>query len=121
MTENGLGYGVLISSAAPSRGQRMNIDEITRALVQEMQRTNHAKPAGNMQSVSVNGIQGRSVALQSTSPFATANGQQQVETDWLVTVPQPDGSIIYFVFVAPQAEFESFRPTFESMLRSATF
>ncbi len=121
VTQAGVGYGVLISSAAPPNGQRMSIDEITEALVAEMQQQNNLKAAGDMQTISIAGIQGRSVALQSTSPFATSNGQQQVENDWLVTVPQRDGSIIYFIFVAPQHEFDRFRPAFESMLKSVQF
>ena len=120
--ETGVGYGVLISSAAPPKGQRMSIDDLTDALVAEYAAdSNHVKPAGNMQAITIDGIQGRSVALQSFSPFATSNGQQQVENDWLVTVPQRDGSIIYFIFVAPQPEFDRFRPAFESMLRSVQF
>ena len=41
--------------------------------------------------------------------------------DWLVTVPTPDGAVIGLVFVAPEAQFDRFRPTFESMLRSLQF
>ena len=121
VTQAGVGYGVLISSASPPNGQRMSIDDITEALVAEMQQHNNLKAAGRMQAISIAGIQGRSVALQSTSPFAASNGQQQVENDWLVTVPQRDGSIIYFIFVAPQHEFDRFRPAFESMLKSVQF
>jgi len=121
VTQAGVGYGVLISSAAPPNGQRMGIDDITKALVAEMEQQNNLKPTSGMQTISISGIQGRSVALQSTSPFASASGQQQAERDWLVTVPQRDGSIIYFIFVAPQAEFDRFRPAFESILRSVQF
>ena len=121
VTQAGVGYGVLISSAAPPNGQRMGIDDITKALVAEMEQQNNLKPTSGMQTISISGIQGRSVALQSTSPFASASGQQQAERDWLVTVPQRDGSIIYFIFVAPHAEFDRFRPAFESILRSVQF
>ena len=76
---------------------------------------------GNTQTIEVAGVQGRAVAMQSTSPFPTAQGQQQKERDWLVTLPRRDGSAFYFVFVAPQAEFDRFRPTYESMLRSVQF
>jgi beta-barrel assembly-enhancing protease len=121
VSQAGVGYGVLISSAAPPKGQRMSIDEITKTLLAEMQQRSNVKPAGSMQSIAIAGIEGRSVALQSISPFASANGQQQDERDWLVTVPQRDGSIIYFIFVAPQAEFDRFRPAFENMLKSVQF
>lgn len=121
LTESGVAYGMLINSAAPPRGQRMSIEDITKTLVAQMEQTNGVKPIGNIQSITINGIQGRSVALQSPSPIASPNGQSQPETDWLVTVPQPDGSIVYFVCVAPQSQFERFRPAFENMLKSVQF
>ena len=46
VTQAGVGYGVLISSAAPPNGQRMSIDDITKALVAEMQQQNNLKPTG---------------------------------------------------------------------------
>jgi len=78
-------------------------------------------PVGNAQPITVAGVEGRSVAMQSTSPFPDANGRPQKERDWLVTVPHPSGALIYFVFVAPQSEFERFRPSYENILRSMQF
>jgi len=76
---------------------------------------------GDAQTISVNGVQGRSVTLQSTSPFPAANGQPQKERDWLVTVPQRDGSVIFMIFVAPESEFARFEPTYQAMLKSLQF
>jgi hypothetical protein len=59
--------------------------------------------------------------MRSTSPSPDANAQSQKERDWLVTVPQSDGGMVYFVFVAPEAQFERFRPSFESTLKSVQF
>ena len=80
-------------------------------------------PAGRGASPSASlAFRADAVAMQSISPFPDANGQQQKERDWLVvTVPRRDGSVLYFVFVAPQAEFERFRPTFDNMLQSVQF
>ena len=64
---------------------------------------------------------GESVTMQSTSPFSDAKGQAQKERDWLVTIPRPDGSVIFVVFVAPESEFERLTPTFERMLKSVQF
>ena len=69
----------------------------------------------------VGGVQGRSVNLQTTSPFPAANGQPEKERDWLVTVPMRDGSVIFMMFVAPQSEFARFQPTYEAMLKSMRF
>ena len=118
---DGIGYGVVINGGAPPKGQRMNIDEMTAEVVRGMQSRNGLQPQGNPQPITVAGVQGRSVAMQSTSPFADPSGQPQKERDWLVTIPQRDGSVIYLVFVAPQSEFDRFRPTYESMLKSVQF
>jgi len=117
----GVGYGVLINGVPPQPGQRTNIDEITGQIVQDLQHNQGAQPLGQPQAITVGGAQGRALALQSTSPFAAANGQQQKERDWLVTVPQANGTVLLFVFVAPQSEFERFQPAFQAMLRSVQF
>jgi hypothetical protein len=36
-------------------------------------------------------------------------------------VPQHDGSVIFMIFVAPQPDFERFRPTYEAVLKSLRF
>lgn len=117
-----IGYGVIISGVTLRNGQRASIDQITSELVRGMQGDGgDMQPMGNVEPITVAGTQGRSVALQSTSPFPDANGQPQKERDWLVTVPRSDRAVIYFVFVAPQAEFDRFRSTYENMLRSVQF
>ena len=121
ITANGVGYGVLLNGIAPPQGERMNIDDVTRQLVQSMHQSGGLQPVSDAEPITIGGIQGRSVSLQSTSPFPSANGQGQKERDWLVTVPQRDGSIIFMVFVAPESDFDRFRPTYEAMLKSARF
>ena len=118
---DGIGYGVIINGGAAPKGQRMSLDEMTAELVRGMQSGSDLQPLGNAQAFNVAGVQGRSVAMQSTSPFLDAKGQRQKERDWLVVTPRPDGSVIYFLFVAPQAEFDRFRPTYENMLKSLQF
>ena len=121
ITGDGVGYGVVLNGVAAPKGQRMSIDEVTRRLIQEMQQNNGMQPMGDAQPITVGGIQGRSVTLQSTSPFPGANGQPQKERDWMVTVPQRDGSFIFMIFVAPQSHFDRLQPTFEAMLNSLQF
>ena len=55
--------------------------------------------------------------LHSVSPFPATNGQQQRERDWLVITPQPDGCVIFMVFVAPQTEFDRLQTAYEEMLK----
>jgi hypothetical protein len=121
ITANGVGYGVLLNGVSPRNGQRLSIDDVTRQLVQDMEQNDGLEPVGEARPIAVNGIEGRSVTLQSVSPFSAANGQPQKERDWLVTVPQADGSVIFMIFVAPQSHFERFQPTYEAMLKSVQF
>ncbi|HEY7096139.1 MAG TPA: M48 family metallopeptidase [Terriglobales bacterium] len=116
-----VGYGVVINGVKPQNGQSMNVDQLTSELVRSMSSGGDLSPIGQAQPINVAGVQGRSLAMQSTSPFPDAKGQPQKERDWLVTIPRSDGSFVYFVFVAPQAEFERFRPSYENMLRSLQF
>jgi beta-barrel assembly-enhancing protease len=96
----------------------VNIDYLTGQVVQQMQQNNGLKPLGNPEPITVGAMEGRSMMLESSSPFPDANGQPQVERDWLVTMPQRDGSVIFMVFVAPQSDFAHLQPTYEAMLKS---
>jgi hypothetical protein len=121
ITANGVGYGVVLNGVAPPNGEHTSIDDITRQLVQDMEQNETLQQVGNAKPISVAGVEGRSVILHSVSPFPAANGQRQKERDWLVTVPQRDGSVIFMIFVAPHAEFDRFKPTYEAMLVSVKF
>jgi Zn-dependent protease with chaperone function len=116
-----IGYGVVISGVAPQPGERLNLDQVTAALVLRFEGGGGSQVLASPKPLQVAGVQGRSVALQSASPFPDAAGRPQQERDWLVTVPTPNGAVIGLVFVAPQAQFNQFRPTFESMLGSLHF
>jgi len=120
LTAGGVGYGVLLNGVVLAKGQRASIDDVTRYLVEDM-RKNGPQPVSEVRPIDVSGFQGRSVMLQSSSPFPNAVGQPQKEQDWLVTVPQRDGSVIFMVFVAPQSDFDRFQPTYEVMLKSLRF
>jgi beta-barrel assembly-enhancing protease len=120
ITPNGVGYGVVVNSVAPNR-ERKGIDGMTRELVQDLKQNGGLDPAGDAQPITVGGTEGRSITLQSASPFAAPDGQAQKEQDWLVTVPQREGSVLFLIFVAPQPHFPRFQPTFEAMLNSVHF
>ena len=121
ITKSGVGYGVLLGGASGSKGQRASIDDMTAALVKQMQQSNDLEPQGDSKPISVGGNEGRSTVLRSSSPLPDAGGQTQPERDWLVTVPRQDGSMIFLIFVAPQAEFDRLKPTYEAMLKSVQF
>ena len=114
---NSIGYGVLLNGVKPRNAA--NIDQLTQELVTEMQSGgNDLQPMGQAQPITASGVQGRSLNMQSTSPFPNANGQVQKERDWLVTLPRSDGSVLYIVFIAPEAQFNQFKPTYDNMLKT---
>jgi Zn-dependent protease with chaperone function len=121
VTAAGVGYGVVLNGVVLHKGERISIDEVTRQLVHDMEQDESLQQTGEAQPITVAGTEGRSVNLHSVSPFPDTNGQPQRERDWLVTVPRPDGSVIYMVFVAPQSYFDRFQPTFATMLKSVQF
>jgi len=115
--ENGISYGVMISSAQ-SGGGLGSLDQSTQQLIQSMQRDNPGmQVSGDMKPVEINGVQGRSAFLTGTSPIQL-NGQAIPERDWLVTVPRADGNLTYLVFVSPERDFNQLHPTFQKMLDS---
>ena len=77
----------------------------------------------NMQQVDsdddviVNKISGRTAEFLTKSPLSTTSQTVQ-ERDWLVALPQANGNLTYVVFVAPDKQFETLRPVFESILRT---
>lgn len=121
ITQNGVGYGMLLNGIGVSQVQGMNVDQATGRLIQVMQKNNGVQQMGKPQAITVGGLEGRSVMMQSPSPIPGPNGQQQAERDWLVAVPQRDGVLIFMVFLAPESDFGHFQPTFDSMLKSMQF
>lgn len=119
ITGSGIGYGVMLNGAGG--GQGMSIDDMTAALIKQIQESNEMEQLGNPEAMTVGGKAARSTFLRSPSPFPDANGQPQPERDWLVTVPQGDGSMIFVIFIAPQSDFAALQPTYEAMLKSIQF
>lgn len=112
-------YGVVINGGQDQNAQ--SLDDAMNNLLQGMQQSNPGlRATGSPQSISVNGVSGRSVYLQGDSPVAR-NGQTTRERDWLVMLPDPSqqNGFVYFVFVAPENDFNSLRPTYEKMLKSS--
>ena len=109
---------LVLNEVAAPESSRMSLDEITARLVQGLEQGSHLKPLGKAEAIGVGGMEGRSVMLQSPSPFPATNGEPQIEQDWLVTFPHRDGSVTFMIFVAPQSDFTRFQPTYESILKS---
>jgi beta-barrel assembly-enhancing protease len=113
-----LAYGFSVS-VARMEGQKPQgsdqLQEATQKLIERMRQENEGlEITRDSREVTLNGERGLSTFLRNASPVGGK------EVDWLVTVMRPEG-LVYFVAVAPEAEYERFRVSFESVLDSVRF
>jgi peptidase M48-like protein len=103
-------YGVLTDVYKPD--QAGDSRQLFKEMVAEITRENPGLQPNNPGSMTINGktIEG----VQGVN--RSANGGRG-EHDWIVGVPQ-NGAMRYFVFVAPEPDFEAMRPTFERIVNS---
>lgn len=107
-------YGVLTDRYRPQAG--MTVSAGLDALINEIVHDNPGLVPGRHSDLKVNGVSGHSVECDNPSGN---NGKG--EHDWIVAFPQQDGSLRYFVFVAPTPDFEKFRPVFKRMVDTVRF
>lgn len=107
-------YGVLTDRYHPQTG--MTVSAGLDALIDQIVHDNPGLVAGRHSDIKVNGVSGHSVECDNPSGN---NGKG--EHDWIVAFPQNDGSLRYFVFVAPTPDFEKLRPAFKRMLETVRF
>jgi beta-barrel assembly-enhancing protease len=117
VAQGAIAYGVVINGT--QRPGSTSLDQTTNDLVNALQQSNPGLHAnGGPRRIQVNGMEGRSIELTGRSPVQQ-DGQPLAERDWLVTLPQRQGGILYFVFIAPEDVFGQLRPTYQRMLDSA--
>jgi hypothetical protein len=112
-----LAYGLMIGVFPPKAGRtgRFDLQEATDQLLAELKRSNQ-----NMQvtrasaQMRVGGERALSTMLRNDAP-----GGGNV-TNWIVTVLRPEG-LVYFVAVAPEAEYQNYRRAFEAVVDSVRF
>jgi beta-barrel assembly-enhancing protease len=109
--QNAVGYGMLSGRFQPP--QLGSIAAETDQLVAQLKQQNPQMKPAAASDVVVNGVRGRS--LEATNSGAAGGG---TERDWLVALPESSGTLRYVVFVAPDADFNALRPTFERMLQT---
>lgn len=106
----GGGYG-------QNSGSGMTPEAATNQLIVELQQSNRNMRVIRRQgTVNMNGERGLSTFLSNDSPVQ--NGGR--ETNWLVTLPKQEG-LLFFVFTAPEREFQSYENVFQQMLYSVRF
>jgi Zn-dependent protease with chaperone function len=107
--QDAVGYGMLSGRFQPPQLGETAAE--TDQLVAQLKQQNPQLNPGQASDVVVNQVRGRS--LEATNSGAAGGG---TERDWLVTLPEPSGTLRYVVFVAPDADFNALRPTFERIL-----
>ena len=120
VSQNAIAYGAMINTYQPENSSA-TLDQATHELMASLRQSNpDLRAIGQDENIRVNGNAGKSIDLIGTSPLQDQNGRTAQERDWLVTVKRRDGTLLYVVFIAPDKDFATLRPTFEQMLRSLT-
>jgi hypothetical protein len=114
--KGGLAYGMIVSvNQLQNDGSEQALENATQALIRELAKTNPGlKVARDPARIELNGQRGLSTYLSNESPTGTE------ETDWLVTVLQPQG-LVSFLCVAPKPAFAEYEKTFTAVLNSVRF
>jgi len=110
-------YGTIVSGFTPGSGTKQ-LGEATRQLISSIRDTNPAlRQTGNAKDPTVGGRSAKSVELLGNSAIRE-KGQPVPERVRLIAVQAEGSLILYLVFVAPDADFDLMRPTFDRILRS---
>ena len=92
------------------------LSRATSQLVDEIRQSNpNMRMAGAEQRRLVDGQSAAVLTFNNDSPIGGA------EVNWLVTVLRPDGTLRYFVGVAPQPDYNRYASTFDQIVGSARF
>ena len=111
VTQQGVGFGVLIGTFTPRRG-RTTLSAATADLIKRLQGDNpKMRVSQASRDATVADAAAMITMLAEDSPFGGG------ETDQLVTVLRQN-ALLYFVFVAPDADFARVQKTFDQMLAS---
>ena len=113
LQKGGLVYGLIVSvNPVQADATDRALENATQALIQELARTNSGlKVSRERERVQLNGQPALSTYLSNDSPVGG------LETDWLVTVLQPQG-LVSFLCVTPKAAYPEYEKTFTALLDS---
>lgn len=112
-------YGAIISGFTPSRGGK-ELDDAMRQLMSSIRDTNPGlRAAGNPVNITVGGKAAKSVEMLGNSAIRE-NDQPIPERIRLVALRGQGSVVLYMAFVAPDADFDKLRPTFDRIMRSFT-
>ena len=119
VSQNAVAYGVIISGFEAEQRTNGTLDDATHQLLQQMRQANpDLKQVGHDEDFRLNGAAAKSVVMVGPSPLVDRNNRAERERDWMVVTKNRSGEVIYFVFIAPEADFQNLYPTFNKILRS---
>jgi hypothetical protein len=113
-----LAWGMMVASYEPDYDydQRVTLQSATDMLLSELRRSNpQMRTSRGRERINVAGYRGLSMQLTNESPIGGR------EINWLVTVLHPDGTLFYFVAVAPENEYTRYTRAFDEVLDTVRF
>ena len=113
--EHAQAYGASVTRYSPSSARerkRWDLIDATQRLIDSLRQSNPNLKVIKQTGIKIKGRPALSTLLENDSPM-----EGQKETDQMVTV-RSHGNMLAILFVAPQSSLETYRPTFEAMLRS---
>lgn len=117
----GLAYGAVIGTQKVSGDgvrEAASLTHATSELIRNLAAENGLQQTGDVASIKLGNQMAATAELRGRSPVAGGDGAPAAEHDWLVTVARPDGDLNYLIFVAPEADFATLKPTFRGMAAS---
>src|ERR1700690_2230356 len=116
VNQNAVSHGIIVSTTQDVKAG--SLDQVTKDFIQNLQQSNPGmRQNGEPRGLDVNGTQGREVDLSSDSPLQK-NGKPLPEHDWLVLTPGTGGAYLYLIFIAPERDFGTLKPTYQRALDS---
>jgi hypothetical protein len=116
VAQNAIAYGVMGSGYRPQR-RGATLSEGTQELIQALQQSNpDLRVSGSARSISVDRRPAMAVSLVGPSPVRTS-GRALPEQDTVLTVQRDDGTLLFFIFIAPERDLRQLQPTYERMIQ----
>jgi Zn-dependent protease with chaperone function len=115
--DSALAYGAMMSVFTPNSrsGSAVSLQDATDQLTKELQNSNRNMRLSRDQGrIRVGGYTGLSKLFTNDSPIGGR------EINWMVTVLRSEG-LAYFIFVAPEAEFDNYQRIFQQIVNSIRF
>jgi hypothetical protein len=116
----GIAYGAIVDGAKFQQAVRdqNTLAQATTTIARQLAEQNGGmQQASDLTTLTVGGQPATAVELRGRSPIAEGNNPLP-ERDLLVTIARPDGAVSYIVFVCPEADYQTLKPLYNTMINS---